>query len=399
MPRRQEEIALRDRAGSRAHAFGALRQRLEIHMRGEVGLPGALSGSAKACLATACSVSPRPSGHDRSRSPARRRRMLTRRPSSIATLSVRHSKIAPSGALRKPRGSKVSKMRDRIARGGEAEIAGRRDVDQALVPAVGLFDRLMDRQRVEEFVGEDDAGPAGTSLSARARASARREAPACAAGLPQRRADLDQMQHDRVAETAHTLRRAQRVLHHGAAAGPELDDAQVFRRAHLLPDRRHPQPDHLAEHLADFRRGDEIAAGAERIAVGVIAVLAVGQAQRHVFGDRHRPGHGDAPADFAFQRRRFVMPCFAVGSGCVSANAMKARPARNSGMHSSMPMVSAAPQKAELRVGLAEKFADDARDAVAEAKLPMTRPGRFSAPARTSSASTTNSTRPSSAAS
>ena len=41
-----------------------------------------------------------------------------------------------------------------------ARFAAGRDLDDALVPAVGLFDRLMNRQRVDEFVGDDDGGAA-----------------------------------------------------------------------------------------------------------------------------------------------------------------------------------------------------------------------------------------------
>ena len=107
------------------------------------------------------------------------------------------------------------------------------------------------------------------------------------------------MQHDRLAETFHHARRPQRVEDQCAAPGPELDEADVFRRAHLPPDRGQPQSDQLAEHLADLGRGDEIAVAAERIAVDVVAVLGVGQAQPHIVGNGHRPGNGDAPADFA----------------------------------------------------------------------------------------------------
>ncbi len=74
-------------------------------------------------------------------------------------------------------------------------------------------------------------------------------------------------------------------------------------------------------------------------------------------------------------------------------------PASISGMQSSIPMVSAAPEKAELRVGLAEQFADDARDAIAEREgagddaRPLERAGAHQ------HAETMNSTMPSSAAS
>ncbi len=50
------------------------------------------------------------------------------------------------------------------------------------------------------------------------------------------------------------------IGHQRAAAGPELDQAKPVRRAHLRPRLDAPQPDQLAEHLADLGRGDEIAA-------------------------------------------------------------------------------------------------------------------------------------------
>ena len=79
-----------------------------------------------------------------------------------------------------------------------------------------------------------------------------------------------------------------------AAARPELDEVDAVWRSHGLPYRCCPQADQLAEHLADFRRGDEIAAlaskggRAEGIAGGVIAFLRVQQRHRHEL--RHRDG-------------------------------------------------------------------------------------------------------------
>ena len=135
-------------------------------------------------------------------------------------------------------------------------------------------------------------GPPGTSSSAVCHSTGTPSGSSrCCLRLLQRRADLDQMHDDaRRGNPATTLAARSASCIMRAAAGAELDDAHVFRRAHLPPDRRHPQPDHLAEHLADFGRGDEIAAGAERIAGDVIAVLRMRQAQPHIFGDRHRPG-------------------------------------------------------------------------------------------------------------
>ena len=54
--------------------------------------------------------------------------------------------------------------------------------------------------------------------------------------------------------------------------GPSSTRCTSRGRSHLLPHRRGPRADQLAEHLAHFRRGDEIAGRAERVARHVIAV-------------------------------------------------------------------------------------------------------------------------------
>ena len=72
----------------------------------------------------------------------------------------------------------------------------------------------------------------------------------------------------------------QGIGHQGAAPGPQFHQPGIFRAALIGPGLHAPQAQHLAEHLADLRRGDEIAARAERIAGGVIAG----------FGDRAAPG-------------------------------------------------------------------------------------------------------------
>ena len=51
-------------------------------------------------------------------------------------------------------------MRQRIAGDADGKFSAGRDLDDTLVPAVGLFDRLVNRQRVDEFVGDDDDGAA-----------------------------------------------------------------------------------------------------------------------------------------------------------------------------------------------------------------------------------------------
>ena len=58
---------------------------------------------------------------------------------------------------------------------------------------------------------------------------------------PERGADLDQMDDHRLAEIRHDLHRPQRVEHHGAAAGAELDQPHILRRP-IAARRRRPDP-------------------------------------------------------------------------------------------------------------------------------------------------------------
>ena len=120
------------------------------------------------------------------------------------------------------------------------------------------------------------------------------------------RTDLDQVRHDCSPEFRHDLYRPQRIFHHGAAARAELDQPHVLGLAHLLPHRGRPQADQFSEHLAHFRRSDEIAARAERVACGVVAERRVKKAERHIFGDRHRTRQRNAPANFNLQRRTLL---------------------------------------------------------------------------------------------
>jgi len=96
------------------------------------------------------------------------------------------------------------------------------------------------------------------------------------------------MDVDRLIERRQHPNRAERIRHHGAAAGAEFDQPQHRRRPDCLPYRSRPQTEQFAEHLADLGRGGEIALAAERIARHVIAVLGMHQAQLHVSPDRHR---------------------------------------------------------------------------------------------------------------
>ena len=63
-----------------------------------------------------------------------------------------------------------------------------------------------------------------------------------------------------------------------AASGAEFHQPNRVRRTHRPPDLDAPRADQLAEHLADLRRGGEVAGGAERIAGRVVAVFRMSSA-------------------------------------------------------------------------------------------------------------------------
>ena len=65
---------------------------------------------------------------------------------------------------------------------------------------------------------------------------------------------------------------------------------------------RRPQPDQLAEHLADLGRGDEVAVGADARRPLPVAVLGIGEADLHVAVDGHGPVAGDDLAQALEQR-------------------------------------------------------------------------------------------------
>ena len=83
-------------------------------------------------------------------------------------------------------------------------------------------------------------------------------------------------------------------------------------------------------------------------------------------GDRHRPFAGDAGADLGVERGAFGAIVRLQRLARAARRRQDPAPAMNSGTHSIMPMVSAAPQEAELQVGLAEEFAERAEHRVAD---------------------------------
>jgi hypothetical protein len=68
---------------------------------------------------------------------------------------------------------------------------------------------------------------------------------------------------------------AQDIRHHSSATRAELGESHRGWRPEEPPGVDEPGSGDLAEHLADLRRGDEVAAGAQRVARRVIAVLGI----------------------------------------------------------------------------------------------------------------------------
>ena len=171
------------------------------------------------------------------------------------------------------------KKRHRFGCDREGELPVRINLDPALVPAPLGLDGLVDRQRVEKFIGKNDGRTfryVGESGVPKYRDAGIFE---CLFLLrSQRRTDFDQVCYDRSPEFRHDLHRAQGIFHHRAAARTKFDQSHVFWRAHLLPPGGDPEADQLSEHLTDFRSSDEIAAGAKRIMRGVVAMRRVKQA-------------------------------------------------------------------------------------------------------------------------
>ena len=153
---------------------------------------------------------------------------------------------------------------------------------------------LRDGERIEELVGDDDRW---TRAGCEAAAPAHRHLlvlQGCALDRLEHGVALDQLYAQCGAKRRHEARRAQHVEHQCAASGAKLDEPQRRRRPHLLPDDGAPQPDDLAEHLADLGRGNEIAAAADGRPASVVAMLGILQARLHVVGDADRSIARDA---------------------------------------------------------------------------------------------------------
>ncbi len=160
--------------------------------------------------------------------------------------------------------------------------------DHAFEPAVGGTHQLVDRQRVEELVGDNQQR--GIVGQGRKIVVVVAIGKGLALDRAQRRRGLDEMHLRRefVARSG-----CQRISRKRPATRPQLDIVDALAAAHAHPQIGEPQADQLAEHLADFGRGDEIALIAERIAAGIVARVAFGD----VVGKADRAGLLDQSAE------------------------------------------------------------------------------------------------------
>jgi hypothetical protein len=237
-------------------------------------------------------------------------------------------------APRQPRGPALRRLPHLLHRpfgrdGGQEGWGFHRPLDEGarrhmpLEPGLAAPDELPDRQRVEEFICQQQHRPVRHLRQ-----------PVVPAGhrIPQhprlRRAQagggLHQMHPQRPPERdGHFAHRAQRVRHQRAAARPAFHQQHRVRPAHLLPGDRGPQPEHLAEGLGDLGCRGEVPGPAE------------GRRLPRVVG-RDRPGH---------------VPVQAFRHAGARALAISQPPTRIIGSDSNCPMVAPANRKPRCASG------------------------------------------------
>ena len=257
----------------------------------------------------------------------------------------RHDRVArrlhlDDGAGRRSHGRRVGRKRARPEPEGEAAVGIK--PDHPLAPALPGAHELADRQRVEELVRDDEKGAGGNVLDAVVPGDgAGGVGQAGALFQPQDGAGFHQIDPQRGQEGRPEGGDPQDVGHQRAASGTQLHEPHRIGGAGRVPHRQQPGAYEFAEDLGDVRRRDEIASGAERNPRGVVAVVRVAQAARHVVGDGDRPGFGDLRGEPGGERRghRAVPDASPPAAGRDSARRMAQAPTRIIGIDSAMPMV------------------------------------------------------------
>src|SRR6516225_920640 len=115
-------------------------------------------------------------------------------------------------------------------------------------------------------------------------------------------------------------------------------------RPHARPHLSRPEPDKLAEHLRNLRRGGEVPGSAERIPVHVVAKVGMGERELHILLDRDRSAFGDHGPDFIKE----------LGHGEILRRQLHASPPTPmmmSGSERTIPMVSPRPRSSSRGSG------------------------------------------------
>ena len=166
----------------------------------------------------------------------------------------------------------------------------------ALVPVASEPNKLMDRKRIEKFIGDQKerriVGHLAQILSPY-RLDARE---GFRLNVTQNGTGLYQHNLSRGTEIGPDLGRAQQIRHQRAASRAQLHQMKSAGPAAVLPRLHKKQPDQFAEDLAHFRRGDEIAP--QRIAPHVIAAFRIGEGDRHIVRDADRSLRADETKEF-----------------------------------------------------------------------------------------------------
>ena len=151
---------------------------------------------------------------------------------------------------------------------------------------------LADRKRVEELVRDEEQRARRKLIDAFVPLRAGQR---LLLKLPQHRAGLDEMDFARKSSRPED---PQRVARERAPARPKLGVDGVRGRTGALPAVREAGADHLAEHLADLRRGGEVTARAQGITGGVIIAVA----RFHIGFDGDRAFRGYPVAERSLER-------------------------------------------------------------------------------------------------
>ena len=170
-------------------------------------------------------------------------------------------------------------------------------VQQPFAPARRCGDELPDRQGVEKLVGDQVQRAVCRKIVERSMPGHRVTGEGGLLAGHENRACLDQMEREGLGAAAGPRDGAQGVGHQGAPARPQFGQHGIGGLPGGKPAGGMPQSDQLAEHLADFGRGGEVARRAQGITRGVIAVIWIGQRGGHEAVDGDGAFAGDAPGE------------------------------------------------------------------------------------------------------